>query len=409
MRILIANKYFYPRGGSEVVMLNERAYLRSNGVDVVDFSTEDPRNVPSDYEAYFVRSIDYENLSIRDLPDVLSVVYSHAVVKKFNALLDAAKPDLLHCHNIYHQLTPSIIGLAKRRNIPVVLTMHDYKLICPTYHCYRNGAPCTLCVSGAIHNVLFRRCADKRLPKSALLYAEALFHTWQKSYQGVDAFLAPSQFAKQSLLRRYPDANAVLLPNGAPRAAARSRAEEEHSVVYIGRVSPEKGVEALLKAHLLSKNAWRLLIVGDGPDAERYRAAYRNAQFLGNRSGAALERIYSEASIIVQPSVGYENAPLVILEAMANGKPVVASRIGGIPELVANEVTGLLCEPGDVEGLCAAIDALMADPTRRRAMGAAALRVFEARYTEDRHNATLLETYRAVIGSRNVQESASWT
>src|SRR5690606_27475126 len=197
MRILIANKFFFRNGGSESVMFAERRYLQEAGVSVIDFSMHDERNLPSDYASYFVAHRSYaaepQGL-LRRAHAALSLIHSREAVDRIVELIDTARPDLLHCHNVYHQLTPSIIGAARDRGVPVVLTLHDYKPICPIYTRLRRGRPCSDCLDQRFLNVLRHRCADGSLARSALLYAEAAAHKLMRSYEKVDAAIAPSRF-----------------------------------------------------------------------------------------------------------------------------------------------------------------------------------------------------------------------
>ena len=176
MKVLLANKFFYRAGGAEAVMFQEREFLLSQGIDVVEFSMQDSRNEPSDYSASFVANQNYTDSNrsaLSKASSALKFIHSFEAVDNFRKLLVSTKPDLVHCHNIYHQLTPSIIRAAKSLNTPVVLTLHDYKPICPVYNRLRKGIPCSDCRGGKFSNVLKNRCADDSLGRSALMYAEA--------------------------------------------------------------------------------------------------------------------------------------------------------------------------------------------------------------------------------------------
>lgn len=401
MKILIANKFFHRNGGSETVMFQERAYLQANGHSVVDFSMQDERNLPSAHASYFVSNHDYHRAEgLQKISAAISLIHSTEAVQKFSALLDAEQPDLVHCHNIYHQITPSIIGVARKRNIPVVLTLHDYKPVCPVYNRLRNGNPCGECLSGDFSHVFKHRCADGSLAKSAIMYLEAVFQRWRGSYEDISCFIAPSQFMADSIAHRIPAERITVLYNGVTVDESRPENGDGNYVLYLGRLSHEKGVETLLKAHAASGAAWQLVIAGGGPLAEELAARYPRAQFLGHVSGTKLQDTINQASLVAVPSEWHENCPMSVLEAMANGKPVVGSRMGGIPELVEHGRTGLLFDMGNVADLQTQITTLMASSAERQRMGGNARNRAGALFSLERHNAGLLALYQRLTANR---------
>jgi glycosyltransferase involved in cell wall biosynthesis len=399
LRALLANKFFYRKGGAEVVMLQERAFLIEAGFDVIDFAMQDPRNLPSVYAEYFSpnRLYDQPLNAIDRIGTALSLIHSPEAVRKFERLIEKTQPDIVHCHNIYHQLTPSIIRAAKRRNIPVVLTLHDYKPICPTYTRLRNGQICSECVENRFANVIKHRCADGSLSKSLLLYAEAQAQRLLGSYEQVDRFIAPSEFMRSSVTRhRFPKERVEVIYNGVDCSRISASHHDLGYALYIGRLTPEKGVETLLSAHAGIAGQVPLVVAGTGPMEQDLRARYPGASYLGHLSGSTLESAIRDAALIVVPSEWYENCPMSVLEAMAHGKAVVASDIGGIPELVLHQETGLLFPPGNHEALKDCLTRLMADPDLRHGYGTAARSRLETKFALDQHNSALLKLYLSV-------------
>lgn len=401
MRVLIANKFFFRNGGSEAVMFAERQYLRDAGVGVIDFSMHDERNVPSRYADYFVEHRSYARAP-RSLPGraraALSLIHSREAAKRIGELIDLARPDLLHCHNIYHQLTPSIIGAARDRGVPVVLTLHDYKPVCPTYSRLRQGRPCSACLDQRFFNVLRYRCAEGSLAKSAVLYAEAAAHKLMRSYEKVDAVIAPSRFMHGAVTRsRFPPERVHVIHNGVETSRIAPSSEDDGYALFLGRLAPEKGIVTLLEAHAAVRDRVPLRVAGTGPLEKRLRESYPYAEFIGHVSGTALDETIRRAAFLVVPSEWYENCPLAVLEAMAYGKPVLASEIGGIPELVLHGETGLLFPPGDHEALARGLKALISDADLRRRYGAAGRRRAEQRFSMERHIDALLGLYVAVL------------
>ncbi len=394
----MTNKFFFRKGGAEIVMFQERDYLLRSGVEVIDFSMQDERNCESDYESHFVSRKDYESRNLSKIGPALSLIHSREAVSKIAALIDKTRPDLMHCHNVYHQITPSIIRVAKSRGIPVVLTLHDFKPMCPVYVRLRAGRPCSLCLDGDFHQVLVNRCAGGAIGASALLYAEAVTQRWLGSYEKVDRFLAPSRFMRDAALHRFGSEQVVLLYNGVDSGEVEVSTRDEGYVLYLGRISREKGVETLLQAHETA-GTWDLVVAGTGPLAQGLQMRYRNARFVGQLSGQALKATIGGASAIVVPSEWYENCPMSVLEAMAYGKPIVASRIGGIPELVVDGETGVLFEPGDAAELQWQVSRLMGDASLRARMGAAGRIRAERQFSIEVHNANLMDTYRSLVSA----------
>lgn len=400
LKILFANKFFFLNGGSEVVMFDEMELMRKHSVDVLEFSMHDPRNLPSKYESYFVSQKDYRSTSPNTrIKSALAFIHSREAVKQITHLIRDEKPDLMHCHNIYHQLTPSIINAASRQAIPVVLTLHDFKPVCPIYSQLWNGELCTKCSDGRFEALLLQRCADGSIGRSALLWAEARYHAAAGSYQRVDMFVAPSRFMRDNVVGRLGEDKVVHIPNGIDTSRIQPSEHDEGFVLYLGRLSPEKGVETLLQAHAADNAAWRLVIAGSGPLLEDLRSRFPFAEFTGHLTGRALETRLRGASVVVMPSKARENCPLSILEAMAHAKPVVASRIGGIPELIRDGEAGFLFEPNDPQQLSNCIRTLLRDSDLRKKFGWRARHLAETEYSLERHGAALLSLYRSLTAS----------
>lgn len=397
MKILIANKFFFRNGGSEVVMFQEREFLKRNGVEIVDFSMQDNRNVDSPQTSYFVTHQAYGESgqgAAGKLRSAVRLIHSPEAVKKIGAVIDAERPDIVHCHNIYHQLTPSIIGAAKRRGVPIVLTLHDYKTVCPTYLRLRDNHVCSDCLDDGFMHVIRNRCADGSLGKSALLYVEAVVQKLLGNYEKVDVVLAPSRFMANSVSPlRFPKKRVRLLYNGIDVNSVAPSATDGGYVLYFGRLSQEKGVHTLLEAHAMMRDKVDLVVAGTGPLEKQLKEKFPEVKYTGHITGDALRATIENASVVVVPSEWYENCPMSVLEAMAYGKPVIASNIGGIPELVVHGETGLLFEPGIKDMLHSQLLALMNDAHRRRQYGAAGRKRVESHFSLEHHNRGLMEVY----------------
>ena len=358
----------------------------------------DERNLPSAHEVHFVGNRSYAGGAgkLAKVADALSFIHSPEAVGNINRLIEETMPDVVHCHNIYHQLTPSIIGAAKKCGVPVVLTLHDSKPVCPSYYRVREGKPCSECLDSDFFNVVRHRCADGSLSKSALLYTEAVIQRLLGNYEKVDAFIAPSKFMQESVAHRIPIERIKLLYNGIDTNEAHGSGADDGYVLFLGRLVAEKGVETLLKAHTNSSIGWRLVVAGTGPLNDVLKAQYNPSILVGYLAGDALKEMIDRAAVVVVPSEVYENCPMTVLEAMAYGKPVVGSRMGGTTELVEDGKTGLLFEAGNVDELTSVLDRLMASAELRRQMGNAGRQRVETLFSLDKHNAGLMEIYQSV-------------
>ncbi|MFQ5471047.1 MAG: glycosyltransferase family 4 protein [Gammaproteobacteria bacterium] len=401
MKVLIANKYFFLNGGSEVVMFQEREHLLRHDVQVIDFSMRDERNVESDYASYFVSNQAYNNVEtagfLEKIKSSISFVHSAEAVRNIESLIKKEKPDIVHCHNIYHQLSPSIIGLAARRGIPVILTLHDYKTICPVYTRLRNGMLCSECLDNRYINVIKNRCAGGSLGKSSLMFVEAFVQMLLGNYEKANMIIAPSQFMADSVIgHKFSKEKVKVLYNGIDVGAIRPVERDHDYILYMGRISAEKGVQTLLEAHSRMNAGVKLIIAGTGPLEGELKKQYPKIQFMGYVQGAEKEKLLSEAAIVVVPSNWYENCPISVLEAMAYGKPLVASDIGGIPEIVLDEETGLLFDATDVGLLRHCLEKLMGNKRLRQQFGAAGRARAEQYFSLDGHNNSLMGIYNAV-------------
>ena len=308
---------------------------------------------------------------------------------------------ICHGHNIYHHISPSILGLLKSRGIPTVLTLHDLKIACPAYAMLAPDGICERCRGGRLYNVLLHRCIKGSAALSGVVMLEAVLHRLLGSYSRcVSRFAVPSRFYVQKLsewgvrreLLRY-------VPNFVDVPRYRPQFEPGTDFIYFGRVSREKGLGTLIRATAAAGS--RLVIAGTGPALEDLRrlAAELGAtvRFAGFLSGDALHDAVRAARAVVLPSEWYENAPMSVLEAYALGKPVIGARIGGIPELVREGDTGWGFASGNAESLAEALRATMhqSDATIRE-MGTRARAWIEVEFTADAYRKRILEVYREI-------------
>ncbi len=398
--LLSINNYHYRRGGADAVYLDHDALFRHAGWHTACFAMRHPKNLASPYAEYFVDEIEFgESYGIgKRLAMAAKIIYSREAQQKLDALLAVTHPDVAHLHCVYHHISPSVLPVLKRHGIPVVLTAHDLKLLCPAYTMLSQGEICERCGNGAIWHAAARRCIKNSLPLSTLIAVESGVHRATGIYRdNVDCIVAPSRFYFEKF-RQYgwPERQLAHIPNFVQVSDFSANYEPGDYFVYIGRLSYEKGIATLVEA--AARAGVKLVVVGDGPlraelarDAEARGADIR---FTGYQSGSALRDWVRNARALVLPSEWYENAPMSVLEAYACGKPVIGARIGGIPELIDEGDTGWLFDSGDVDQLANLLARLRAsDDGAVRAAGLSARARVEERHTPQAYFAAMTALY----------------
>ena len=373
MKILLVNKFHYRKGGAETYYLTVGSELERMGHEVAYFSMKHPNNLPCKWDKYFVTQREYNDVKnpLSAARDGIALIYSPEAKRNFQAICEEFCPDVVHLNNVHRQITLSILDAPylKEHHVPVFYTAHDYVTICPGYLMLDGeGRVCDACLEdGKYRHCIENRCVKGSRAKSALAALEASFNRAHRSSERIDRVIAPSSFMRSKLIEGgWPEGKVVALQNFADDAIlARASGvaddvtdRESPYLLFFGRLSAEKGVDVLLRAFDAAAPSlprdMRLIVVGDGPDAAEFRelaASLDSAsriEFAGYQTGDALQTYVERASLAIASSRWRENMPYSIVEAFAAGTPVVGTRIGGIPELVADGVTGFACEPGDV-------------------------------------------------------------
>ena len=398
--LLSINNYFYPRGGAEVLFLEQNRLFEGIGWDVVPFAMRHANNLPSPWAEYFPDEIELGGGYglAGNLLRAQRVIFSMQARRKMRELLDRVQPRIAHAHNIYHHLSPSILPMLRKRGIPVVMTVHDLKLACPAYTMMADNLPCERCRGGKIHNVAVNRCIKGSLALSSLVMVETFVHRLLRLYEAnVSRFVVPSRFVLEKLVQwGWARERFTYIPNFVDVERFRPNQAIGGRFVYCGRLQSLKGVETLVRAAALARQP--LTMVGSGPEEIRLRQLSEDlgadVRFLGHQTKAALVDVIQSARAIVVPSECNENAPLALLEGYAAGRPVIGSRMAGIPELVREGETGALFAAGEVEALAASLERFAALPdTRLAEMGAAGRRWVEQDFTAASYRDRLLALY----------------
>jgi glycosyltransferase involved in cell wall biosynthesis len=403
--VLVASKFWYTRGGLERVMFTEIEQLESRGIETAHFSTRHPDNTPSPWESYFAPYLELGaggGLGAADSARAALRMFRNGVAARcFERLLADFKPDVVHIHGIHRQLSPSILLVARRRGVPVVQTLHDAHHVCPADVLLRGG--CVACEprSCGVYDytpAIRYRCVRGSLAATGLSAAETAFQRLTHAYERtVTRFVTPSAYLGGVMSEGgWTSVPIDVVPNGVPVPAQVSRADEGFFLVA-GRLSAEKRVDIALEA--ARGVGARVVVAGEGPESAALRERYPEAEFVGHVDASRVADLLGRCRAAVMTSIWPENAPMSVLEAMAAGCPVIASRIGGIPEIVEDGVTGILAPAGDVAAVADAMRALASDPARAAAMGEAGHARALSEYTLERHTDRLLEVYHRAIST----------
>ncbi len=405
MKIILVNKFLYPKGGDAVSTLATGRLLSSKGHKVIFWGMQHPLNPEYPYKDYFVSHVDFNNSRgiKNNIKISINMLYSLEAKSKIEKVIKIEKPDIVHLNNFAHQISPSILDALNKYKIPMVMTMHDYKLVCPTYNMLLNGKPCEKCKGGRYYQCFINKCAKKSFSKSLLNAFEMHLHQHVlRLYDLIDIFISPSEFLKSKLEEMGFKGRVKHIPNFAELDEFQPQYTWlENTIVYFGRLSQEKGLLTLIEA-IKKINGIFLKIIGDGPMEAILKEKVRNENikniyFLGYKSGEDLKEEIRKIMFVVFPSECYENNPYTVIESFALGKPVIGSRMGGIPELVKENETGLLFDPSNSDDLSLKIEYLRNNPNEIMKMGRNARAFVELQINAENHYQKLMELYNQAI------------
>lgn len=358
MKILMVNKFLYPRGGCETYMLQLAEELKAKGHEVEYFGMYDEKNTVGNSLGLYTTNMDFHAKGAAKLLYPFKIIYSTEALRKLGKVLDAFQPDVVHMNNINFQLTPSVIYAVKKRNIPLVQTVHDYQMICPNHLLYSFGEvkPCERCIGGSKFNCVKYSCIHGSKVKSLIGAIEAKLYAILKTYQKVDLYICPSYFLEKKLLAAadlYRGKTLTVHNFIEKKPLPEKVTPEKPYVAFAARLSKEKGVTLLCEAAKLLPD-YSFLVAGSGPDGECLKDV-PNITMKGFLSGDELISLMANAKVMLLPSVWYENCPLSILETHSYGVPVITMNSGGMAELVEDGKTGALVQDPTPEAVAAAI------------------------------------------------------
>lgn len=406
MKILLINNFFYRKGGSESVFFNTAQLFQELGHKVIFFSRHNEYNFSSEFSKYFIDN----NSSVKGVRDYF---YNPDAAKRLDKLIEAEKPDIAHLHLFWGAMSPSIFKVLKKHNIPIIHTVHDYRMVCPAY-AFKDGKDniCEKCGGGKFYNCLLNRCSKGSVVLSGLMTMEMYFrNTFFHPVKNIDSFMFVSNFSKNKHLqydKRFEKSRNVVMYNFQDASVLTNVDDTidtyDSYYLFYGRLSFEKGIKTLIQAMKQFPNL-KLKIVGTGPlEDELKQFCVENklgdVEFLGFKSGDELFDLVRRAKFTCVPSEWYENNPMTIIESYTLRTPVIGAAIGGITEIIENNKTGFLFESGRVDDLVRAVgEAEALSHSEYSEMKSNAARFATDNFGKENYYTNLMELYKVTIDS----------
>lgn len=392
MRVLLVHEFYRSSApsGEDDVFRNESIMLENSDIDVCTY------NVYND-------DIDDSTL-LKRVRLGLQTIWSRVSYRKFTEVLQSIRPDIVHFHNTFPLLSPSVYKSCRDNDLPVVQTLHNFRLVCPGALLQRVNKPCEDCLSGSIFNSVRHRCYRGSLMATLPLTCMISYNRLVGSYKNVNRYIALTNFAASRMIRGgMPPDRISVKPNFLPDPPSPVYSKKDY-LVYTGRLSEEKGIWTLLKSWTQIPDI-PLHILGDGPLRDKAIQFSKEHNLPVTFHGAVKRKLvidivkYARAQII--PSEWYEGFPMVILEAFACGTPVLASSIGSLDELIDEGVTGYKFSPGDVPGLVDCVRKIWNNKEKLHEMSLNARNIFDERYTEEKNLCHLTDIYNSVVNYKH--------
>jgi glycosyltransferase involved in cell wall biosynthesis len=382
VKILLVHNYYLQPGGEDQVFSAETEVLRAHGEDVRVYTVHNRRVA-----------------SMGMLSMASSTLWNRQVFRELTALLYDYAPDLVHCHNTFPLVSPAAYAAARRLRIPVVQTLHNFRLLCVNGLFLRNGRQCEDCLGRAVAwPGVLHACYRQSRPASAVVAAMVGINRWRGTWQtAIDTYIAVSEFARAKFVAGgLPADRIVVKPNFLPQDPG-TGIHQGGFALYVGRLSPEKGIAPLVRLWERLALGIPLRIIGSGPLGTLAADSSLNIEWLGWQPHDRVLAAMKEASFLVFPTECYEGLPMVLLEAMATGLPVIASDRGSLPEIVQDGRSGVLVPSGDPDNWAGALRWAISNPEALAAMGQRGRQAFEDNYTQEVGYRRLSEVYQRTI------------
>ena len=406
MKILQINNYHHVKGGSDTVYLSTGKLLEKMGHEVIYFSTSSVENIQDGKKSYLVPTEDpNEGGVLTQLKKIPSFIYSRSNYRSLKAVLKKEKPDVAHLHIFYGRLTSSILKALKEESIPTVMSVHEYRMLCPvSVFMSSKGEICEKCAGKNYIPCVTSKCNKGSYAFSSISAIESTFRDIFFDYKKyIDHFIMVSQFIQNKHREYFPgiEKKSSILYNFQNLNNINISKPKEVDLVFFGRLSREKGILTLLNAIRENKNI-SLKIIGTGPEEETIRKfvktnSLNKVNLLGFRQGDDLWNHIASARFVVVPSECYENNPMTVIESLFLGVPVIGSNIGGIPEIVKKD-HGLIFKPGNVSDLKKQIEVALEIPANTYTkMELSAKDFANHKFSEGNHYKKLIKIYNKVL------------
>lgn len=391
MKILLVHNYYQQPGGEDQVFLTEAALLETQGHCVVRYTLHNDQLA-----------------EMNPLPLIQATVWNKAVYRKLRALICRERPQVVHFHNTFPLISPAAYYAAKAEEVPVVQTLHNYRLLCPNAVFFRNGHVCEDCQGKSLPwpGVAHACYRESRVETGVVAAMLTLHRALNIPTEAVDLYIALTNFARQKFIQGGLAAEKILVKPNFVHPDPGFEEERGGYALFVGRLSREKGIGTLLTAWEKLRGKFPLKIVGDGPLAPQVAnaaAQLTGVEWLGRRRSEEVYELMGKANMLIFPSEWYETFGRVAIEAFAKGTPVIAANIGAVAELVESDRTGLKFRPGDPEDLVAKMEWALTHPAELVRMCQEARAEFEAKYTAKQNYQMLMKIYEMVVASKRLR------
>lgn len=413
MKVVVCNYRYFVSGGPERYMLSLMDLLSNKGHQPIPFSVGYNDNIETEYSKYFVKppadpsQVYYKELQLNALQKLRlarNAVYSNSAKRDLENLINDHKPDIVQTLQIHTVMSYSVIDAVKNCGLPVISRLSNYQLICPSENFIRDHKVCEEC-SKSLFNAIKYKCVQNSLQASTLRTASLWFHRVRKTFAKVDKFIVPSHFLQKKMIQNgFSEDKIDYVPSFIHASQFKPSYESDNYIVCVGRIAIEKGAHILLKAYDKVKSNTKLLMIGnyDGPESQEVLdlingCKLKNVELLGYKPLSEIKDILKNAMFTICPTICYDNSPNSIYESFAMGKPIIASRIGSIPEQIREGQTGLLFEAGNCEDLAEKIDYLVENKSKLKDMGKESRKYVEEKHSSEVHYKKLMEIYDIVL------------
>lgn len=360
MKILLVNKFLYPRGGAETYILKVGKQLEKMGHEVQYFGMYDAKNFVGNQYGLYTSNMELHNWSLSAITYPIHIIYSLDAKEKIKELIRKYKPDIVHLNNINFHLTPSIIEGAKECGVKIVQTVHDLQMLCPNHLMLSTDLKiCSKCMDGNYMHCIKESCIHGSRIKSICGAIEASLYKKRNTYSLIDKFICPSHFMESMLTQKdIYKTKTIAIPNFIDIDVPKAITNKEEYILYFGRLSEEKGIGMILE---LAKHLQTPIYIAGTGSMQKDCEQSDYVKYLGFKTGNELIELISKAKLTLYPSIWYENCPMSILESQSLGTPVIASDLGGIKELIRDGITGYTISEITPEKMYQKINELMKD------------------------------------------------